>query len=207
MELSALFSMSYGLYVISSHEDGKDVGCVANTLTQVTASPEQISITLNKDNYTKQVIDKSGVFSASILSKEVSMDVISTFGFKSSKDNDKFAEIKHERDVLGNAYLSKNCVAVISCKVVKKLDIGTHVIFVGELVDAKNVCPEEVMTYAYYHQVKNGATPKNAPSFQSETKKSGFRCKVCGYIYEGDTLPADYICPVCKAPASAFEKL
>ena len=207
MNEKALFSLSYGLYVISSHDNGKDVGCIANTLHQVTSSPIQLSITLNKDNYTEQVIEKTGKFSASILTQQVDMDVIRTFGFQSSKDNDKFSAVSFDHDVQGLPYLKEHIASYLSCKVVKQLDLGTHVLFIGEVVDAQVLSNEEVMTYAYYHQVKNGTTPKNAPSYQETSEKTGWRCTICGYIYEGDPLPADFICPICKAPASVFEKI
>lgn len=207
MNDKALYKLSYGLYVISSTEGGKDVGCVANTLHQVTSSPVQLSITLNKDNYTEQVIARTGKFNAVALTQTVDMDVIRTFGFQSSKDHDKYANLPFARDALGIPYLKDHTAAYLSCKVVSQLDLGTHVLFVGEVVDADVLSEEEVMTYAYYHMVKNGATPKNAPSYQEKSEKSGWRCTICGYIYEGDPLPADYICPICGAPASVFEKV
>lgn len=207
MNETALFKLSYGLYIISSLDEGRGVGCVANTLQQVTSSPIHVSITLNKDNYTQQVIAKSGIFHASILTKEVDMDIIRTFGFQSSKDHNKFANLPIKNDVLGIPYITQHSAASLTCKVVNQLDLGTHVLFIGEVVDADIVSDEEVMTYAYYHQVKNGVTPKNAPSYQEKVEKSGWRCTICGYIYEGDVLPEDYVCPICGAPASAFEKV
>lgn len=207
MNETALHKLSYGLYIISSTSEGKDAGCVANTLHQVTSSPVQLSITLNKDNYTEQIIEKSGSFNAVALTQNVSMDVIRTFGFQSSKDHEKYAEIPHARDCQNIPYVKDNTAAFYTCKVVAKLDLGTHVMFIGEVIDCDVLCKEEVMTYAYYHMVKNGATPKNAPSYQEKTEKKGWRCTICGYIYEGDPLPEDYICPICGAPASVFEKV
>lgn len=207
MNESALFKLSYGLYIISSKEDEKLVGCVANTLHQVTSSPIKVSITLNKDNVTQQVIERTKRFNAVVLSEQVSMDVIKTFGFQSSKDIDKYATHAYALDSQGLPYLSENTSAFVSCNVIDSLDLDTHVLYVGEVIEAETLSDEPVMTYAYYHQVKNGATPKNAPSYQAKQQKIGWRCTVCGYLYEGDPLPSDYICPLCGADASAFEKV
>ena len=207
MDQTAFFKLSYGLYIISTTSEGKDAGCVANTLHQVTSSPAQLAVTLNKDNYTEQLIEKSGRFSAVVLTQNCGMDIIKNFGFCSSRDNDKFAQCTYRRDTHGVPYPSEHMAARYSLKVVKTLDLGTHVMFVGEVEEAELLSEEEVMTYAYYHQVKNGATPKNAPSYQEKSEKSGWRCTICGYIYEGDPLPQDYVCPLCGAPAALFEKL
>lgn len=207
MNETALFKLSYGLYIISSNFEGKDAGCVVNTLHQVTASPIQLSVAVNKDNYTKQVIEASGKFNAVALTQDVPMDTIKRFGFQSSKDHEKYEGIASKRDIQNIPYLTEHTAAYYTCKVVHQLDIGTHVIFIGEVVDCDVISQEEVMTYAYYHKVKNGTTPKNASSYQAKTEKKGWRCTICGYIYEGDPLPEDYICPVCGAPAAVFEKI
>lgn len=207
MNETALFKLSYGLYIISSTHDGKDAGCVVNTLHQVTATPIQVSVAVNKNNFTQQIIEQSGMFNASILTQDTPMELIKRFGFQSSKDHDKFDGIAYERDTRGIPYITHHMAAQLSCKVVQKLDIGTHMLFIGEVVDAQVLSDDEVMTYAYYHKVKNGTTPKNASSYQANTEKKGWRCSICGYIYEGEVLPEDYICPVCGAPASVFEKI
>ena len=207
MNEKALFALSYGLYVISSEAEGKTSGCVANTLHQVTSSPIQVSITLNKNNVTEQYMEKSGKFNAVVLTQDVSMDTIKTFGFQSSKDIDKYAVTPHNIDGLGIPYLNEHVAARLSCKIVGSLDVGTHVTFIGEVVEAEVMSNEEVMTYAYYHKVKNGATPKNASSYQEKAEKHGWRCTICGYIYEGEELPEDYVCPLCGAPAAVFEKV
>lgn len=207
MNQNALHKLSYGLYIISTTHNGADAGCVANTLHQVTSSPIQLSITLNKENATEQLIEQSGIFNAVALTQDVDMDIIKTFGFSSSRDIDKYANVPHERDCQNIPYLTTHTSAQFTCKVVKQLDLGTHVMFIGELINCEILCKEEVMTYAYYHQVKNGGTPKNAPSYQEANDKKGWRCSICGYIYEGEDLPQDYICPLCGAPASVFEKL
>ena len=207
MNETALYNLSYGLYIISSTNEGKDAGCIANTLHQVTASPVQLSVALNKDNFSEQVIAESGYFNAVALTQEVDMDVIATFGFQSSKDHDKYASVPFSRDSKGIPYVKEHTAAYFTCKVVQQVDLGSHVMFIGEVIDCDNLAKEEVMTYAYYHKVKNGTTPKNASSYQEKTEKSGWRCSICGYIYEGDPLPEDYICPICGAPAAVFEKV
>lgn len=207
MNEKALFALSYGLYVISSEFEGKTAGCVANTLHQVTSSPIQVSITLNKNNVTEQYMENSGKFNAVVLTQNVSMDTIKTFGFQSSKDIDKYALVSHEVDGLGIPYMNEHVAARLTCNIVGKLDVGSHVTFIGEVVEAEVMSDEEVMTYAYYHKVKNGATPKNASSYQEKAEKHGWRCTICGYIYEGEELPEDYVCPLCGAPAAVFEKI
>lgn len=207
MNEKALYKLSYGLYVISSQAEGKVSGCVANTLQQVTSSPAQLSVALNKNNYTEQLIEKSGIFNGVVLTQDVDMDVIRRFGFQSGRDNEKYEGIAHAYDELQIPYLKEHCAARFTCKVVKKVDLGTHMLFVGEVVDCEVMAEDEVMTYAYYHKVKNGATPKNAPSYQEPAKKVGWKCTICGYVYEGDPLPQDFICPWCKAPAAVFEKI
>lgn len=206
MDQIAFQKLSYGLYVISSSYNGKDAGCVANTLHQVTSSPAQLAVTLNKDNYTTQIIEQAKRFDGVVLTQNSDMETIKTFGFHTSKDYDKFhGEIERGKD--GIAYPNDHIAARFSCKVVNQLDLGTHILFIGEVEDAEVKGNDEVMTYAYYHQVKNGATPKNAPSYQEKSEKKGWRCTICGYIYEGEILPEDYICPLCGAPASVFEKV
>lgn len=207
MNQASLHKLSCGLYLVSSQFEGQSSGCIANTLQQVTSSPVQLSITLNKNNYTEQLIEKSGTFNAVVLSQNVDMDVIRHFGFQSGKDVVKYETVDHKVDSLDIPYIQKHAVSYFTCKVVSTLDVGTHVIFVGEVVEMEILNEEEVMTYAYYHKVKNGATPKNASSYQEKAEKSGWRCTVCGYIYEGEELPEDFICPLCGVPASFFEKV
>lgn len=207
MNETALYKLSYGLYIISSSFEGKDAGCVVNTLQQVTSSPVQLSVAVNKNNHTQTIIERSGLFNAVVLTQDVPMDVIKRFGFQSSKDHDKYDGIAFERDCQSLPYVKEHTAAFYTCKVVGKLDAGSHMIFIGEVVDCDVLSSDEVMTYAYYHKVKNGTTPKNASSYQEKTEKKGYRCTICGYIYEGDPLPKDYICPVCGAPASVFEKV
>lgn len=208
MDDKALYKLSYGLYVISSTFDGKDAGCVVNSLHQITASPVQVAVAINKNNFTTSIVEKANHFHVAVLTQGVAMETIGDFGFHSSKDYDKFSGKECQRDAFGIPYITEHVAASISCRVVQTLDVGTHILFVGEVEDAQQVCQEEVMTYAYYQQVKKGTTPKNASTYHAvKEKKVGWRCTICGYIYEGDPLPADFVCPICNAPASVFEKI
>lgn len=207
MDTTALFQMSYGLYLITTAFGEEKAGCVVNTLSQVTASPIYLTVTLHKDNYTKQILEQSNTFSATVLDMEADMDLIGTFGFHSSKDTDKFKNFTTKLDTQGNPYVVNHANARFTCKVIKQVDLGTHVMFIGELIEAERLSDVESMTYAYYHQIKKGGTPKNAPSYQEAPVKKGWRCTICGYIYEGDPIPEDFVCPLCGAPASCFEKV
>ena len=149
MDQTAFFKLSYGLYIISTTFEGKDAGCVANTLHQVTSSPAQLAVTLNKDNYTEQLIEKSGRFAAVVLTEYCDMDTIKNFGFCSSRDNDKFEKCVYQRDTHGVPYPKEHMAARYSLRVVQTLDLGTHVMFVGEVEEAEVLSEEEVMTYAY----------------------------------------------------------
>lgn len=206
MDISAFFKLSYGLYIVSSKLNEEKSGCVVNTFQQVTSDPVQVAVTVNKNNYTEQLMEKSGYFHCVVLNQNTEMDIIKRFGFQSGKDIDKFNGIETTFDEVGMPYIKENISSGFTCKIIKQTDVGTHITFVAEVIDAQVYSDEPVMTYEYYHKVKNGATPKNASNYQEE-KKSGWRCTVCGYIYEGEVLSDDYICPLCNAPASAFEKV
>lgn len=206
MDTKAFFKLSYGLYIVTSKDDNKESGCVINTMTQVTSEPSQVCVTINKNNYTTELIQRSQMFNVSVLLEEVSMDTIRTFGFQSGRSINKFENGNYGVDSQGMKYL-KDAAACFTCVVKQTLDVGTHIMFVAEVKDAKVLNDGDVLTYAAYHQKKNGTTPKNAPSYVEETTKQGWRCDVCGYIYEGESLPEDYICPICKVDASHFIKI
>ncbi|MCC8026313.1 MAG: flavin reductase [Clostridium sp.] len=209
MDPKAFFKLSYGVYIVSGSDGGKDGGCVINTMTQVTSSPARLSVALNKNNYTLKLIQASGSFSGVVLSEDVEMDQIKRFGFQCGKDVDKYEGIPMGRDSLNNPYPTEGVCSRFTCRVISTLDVGTHVLIIGEVVEAE-VMDEaaQPLTYANYHLKKNGTTPPNAPSYQEKTEKVvGYRCTVCGYILESDTLPDDFICPVCGKDASYFVKL
>lgn len=209
MDKKALYQISSGLYLVSSKDNDHRAGCIINTLMQVTSSPVQVTITVNKENDTTNTILKSRAFSVTMLTKNVDMNIIASFGFQSSKDVDKFGTREVFTDELENPYIKEGMNASLACKVVKEVDLGSHILFVGEVVEGEVISDEESMTYAYYQKEKKGTSPKNAPTYQEpeKSKKTRWRCKICGYIYEGEELPADFRCPICGRPASDFEKI
>lgn len=158
MDSKAFFKLSYGLYIVTSKNDNQESGCVINTMTQVTAEPSQVCITLNKENYTTQIIEKSGVFNVSVLLEKVPMETIRTFGFQCGKDVNKFENIAYETDVNDVKYLTENTAAMFACRVKKTVDVGTHLMFISEVEDAQTLSDETVLTYAAYHDKKNGTT-------------------------------------------------
>ena len=171
MDKKAFYKITYGLYIITTSADGKDSGCVVNTLAQVTSEPARISVAINKDNYTSQQIQKSGSFSAVVLAQDVDIRLIGTFGFRSSRDTDKFAGLETQHDENGNPYVTQGTVARFACHLVDTLDVGTHLLMIGDVEDAEVLSDAEPMTYSYYHKVKKGTTPKNAPSYQKPAEK------------------------------------
>ena len=194
-----LFKLSYGLFVLSARDGEKDNGCIINTVMQITDTPLQIAVGINKDNYTYEMIEKTGMFNVSVLTEEVPFSVFEDFGFKSGRTEDKFSAFNDkERSENGILYLTKYTNAFISAKVIKTLDCGTHMMLIAEVTDAKTLSDAPSVTYDYYFK---NIKPKPA------TKKKGYVCKICGYVYEGETLPDDYICPLCKHPASDFEPI
>ena len=214
MDKSAFHKLSYGLYMVASRDAaGRDCGCVVNTFTQVTSSPAQAMVAVNKENYTAQAIVDSGVFDVTVFTQSAPMELIGRFGFQSSKDIDKFEGFSSAVDANNVRYLTESSAAHFVCRVVERRDVGTHYLFIGEVEDAQVFSNEEVLTYAYYHQVKKGRTPPKASSYQEEAPaaapagKKRFRCDVCGYIVEADELPADYKCPVCQMGREHFHEI
>lgn len=209
MDTKAFYKLSYGLYVVSSEFNGKRSGCVVNTLAQVTATSAKLSVAINKNNFTAKTILQSKKFVGVSLLQNVSMDIIGEFGFKCSETEDKFATVKTLTDSSGIPYLAEGVAARFSCDVVDSLDLGTHIMFIGEVKEAEVISSEEVLTYSYYQTVKKGGTPKSAPSYKEleHEEKRGYVCSVCGYHLESDVLPADFICPICKQGADKFVKL
>ena len=209
MDITALFNMSYGVYVVTSQNENTKAGCVANSSIQVTSQDPYMLVSLNKDNYTTDIILKSRKYAVSILTENASMDVIGTFGYQSSKDIDKFAGVDYAviHDV---PVLKSGANAYFVCDVVEVFEANTHLLILGKVVEAEKLNQEPSMTYAYYHQVKKGKSPKNAPTYVEETKteeKEVWVCEICGYEYEGDLSKLDsYTCPICKMPKEKFHK-
>lgn len=199
MKKDALRQLSYGLFVLTTQEGGRDNGCIVNTVAQVADDPVQIIVAVNKQNLTHDMILQSGVFNVSILSEKASFDIFKHWGFQSGRQVDKLQEIEYSRSQNGLVYLTEGCNGFLSAKVLETKDLGSHTLFVAEVIDGDKTSSDPSATYAYYHQ---NIKPKAQPQ-----KKKGFICTICGYIYEGDTLPEDFICPLCKHPASDFKPL
>ena len=197
--------ISYGLYVLTATEDEKLNGCIVNTLTQVTSTPNKVSVTVNKANYTHDMIKRTGKFTASIISEDADFSLFKHFGFQSGRDVDKFADFNdYEVNEDGLAFITKGANSYISAKVTDMVDVGTHTIFIGDVTDMKVISDYPSVTYDYYHK-----NIKPQPK-QVGTTVDGqviWRCTICGYEYVGEEIPEDFICPLCKHPASDFEKV
>ncbi|WP_276538493.1 rubredoxin [Dehalobacterium formicoaceticum] len=234
MDTKIFHKLSYGLYVIGSTKDGAMNGQIANTVFQISSDPATVAISINKNNLTNEFIKASKVFSVSILPKTVPLNLIGHFGFKSGREFDKYQSISYKKGVAGAPILLENSVGYIECEVINSLEVETHTIFIGKVVDAEVFSQEDPMTYAYYHQVKRGSAPSGAPAQKNEEPKSKtettdnkegkgmkkYVCSVCGYVYdpaEGDPdsgvapgtafedIPDDWVCPVCGVGKDQFE--
>ena len=203
MDVTALFKLGYGLYVIGTEVDGQLSGCTANSVMQITSDPVQIVVGLNKANYTNEMIHKSGKLTVSILDKSAEMDLIANFGFLCSRTADKFHTSGQPFVVDGQQvpYLSEHTSAVLSAKVVNTVDCGTHTLFLCEVVDAQVLSKEEPMSYAYYH-----SDVKNKKKAESAAPAEQWKCSICGHVHDG-ALPEDFVCPLCKQPAKVFQKV
>lgn len=199
MDKAAMYKLSYGLFVLTAKEGNKDNGCIINTAMQVTTTPNRIIIVVNKANYTHDMIMRTKEFNVCCLDEAAKFDVFQHFGFQSGKDVDKMEGKTYPRAENGIVYVDDVANAYISGKVVSETDLGTHTMFLADVIDAKVLDEEPSVTYTYYQQ-----NIKPAPQ---PVKKAGWVCKICGYVYEGEELPADFICPLCKHPASDFERL
>lgn len=207
MDHKVMYNLSYGLFVLTTSFEGKDNGCIINTAGQVTSEPNRISITVNNANYTTELIKKSGKFNISILSEDASFDIFKHFGFQSGKEVDKFDGYSAcKRSANGIYYTTEGVNSYISATVEQAIDLGSHTMFIAK-VDATEVLSKAPSaTYAYYHA---NIKPKTEPKTEQSANKGkvAWRCKICGYIYVGEELPADFTCPLCKHPASDFEKI
>lgn len=202
MNKKTMYNLTYGLFVLTSAFEGKDSGCIINTAGQVTSDPNRISIAVNKANFTRELVQKSGTFNISILSEEASFDLFRHFGFQSGRDVDKFADFTHcRRSSNGLYYITAGTNGYISAQVEQAIDLGSHTLFIASVTDMDVLSPAASATYAYYQ-----SSIKPRPE-QPAAGKTVWRCKVCGYTYEGEELPADFTCPLCKHPASDFEKV
>jgi len=232
VNLKTLRKISYGLYIVSSKEDSKLNGQIANTVFQLTAEPPTVGVCINKQNLTHEFIKSSNVFAISILSKETPMKFIGLYGFKCGRDIDKFKDVDHKIGKTGAPIVLENTIGYLECEVIGSMDAGTHTLFVGKLTDAEIIKDGEPLTYEYYHRVLKGKVPKTATTYikeepekpnkpKREVKMAKYVCTVCEYVYDpekGDpdngvkpgtpfeAVPEDWVCPVCGAGKDKFEK-
>ena len=200
MDTKALFKIGYGLYVLTANENEKDNGCIINTVNQVTSDPCQIAIAVNKKNYTTEMIQRTKKFNLSVISESADFEIFKRFGFQSGRDVDKFMGFfSTKRTPNGVLYITENTNSYMCCYVKQELDLGTHILFIAQLVDCEVLSEIPTATYDFYQ--------RNIKPKPEATNKKGWRCRICGYIYENEILPADYICPVCKHGAVDFEKI
>jgi flavin reductase (DIM6/NTAB) family NADH-FMN oxidoreductase RutF/rubredoxin len=232
MNKKALHKISYGLYIVCSKKDKKFNGQIANAVFQVTAEPPTIAVSINKQNLTHEFIEDSKVFTISVLSEKTPMTSIGTFGFKSGRDIDKFKDFKYKLGKTQAPIVLGNTLAYVEARVIDKIDVGTHTIFIGRVEDGEILTDETPLTYEYYHKIKGGFSPKTAPTYSGEVdeqikrqkekeKMTKYVCRVCGYVYDpskGDPdsgiepgtkfedLPDDWVCPVCGAGKDQFDE-
>lgn len=199
MNPKALFQISYGLYIAASKFDKKMNGCIVNTVMQITDNPKQIAIAINKENLTCEIAQKSRMISLSVLSETAPFSLFEHFGFQSGRKIDKFINYPFALTKQELPYLTSHTSAYIDCKVTNIIDLGTHLLFITTVNDCDIISSEKAMTYSFYHEF---VKPKPAAS-----PAKGWRCIVCGYVYEGEELPPDFICPWCKHGVEDFEKI
>jgi flavin reductase (DIM6/NTAB) family NADH-FMN oxidoreductase RutF len=226
MNLKALQKISYGLYIISSKKGDAFNGQIVNTVMQVCSEPPIIAVAINKENLTHDFIKHSNLYTVSVLSTDTPMKFIGLFGWKTGREVDKYKDIDYKTGITGTPIVLENAIATLEAEVIKNMDIGSHTIFFGKVVDAEILSEKEPMTYAFYHMVKKGKAPRTAPTFfkkeETEPKTMAkYVCKVCAYVYDpekGDPdsgikpgtsfedLPDNWVCPVCGVDKSQFEK-
>jgi flavin reductase (DIM6/NTAB) family NADH-FMN oxidoreductase RutF/rubredoxin len=221
IDIEALYKITYGLYIVCSGDENYGNGFISNTVFQVTSAPSKFAACCNKNNFTAEIIKKYNAFSVSILSINASPDLFGKFGYKSGKDCDKMTGMQIKYGETGVPIILDESIAFMEFRVVQTVDVGTHLMFIGELVTAGILDQlNEPMTYTYYRQVRKGIAPKNAPTYVDKSKLNDeavefafkkFECPVCGYIYDEDAesvkfvdLPDDWICPICGAEKSDF---
>ena len=224
INFETLFKISYGLYIVSSGDKNQGNGFISNTVFQVTSEPAQFAACCNKDNYSSEVIERYGHFSVSVLHQDVDTKLFGKFGYKSGKDVNKLEGTNVKYGSTGTPIVLDDCIAFLECRVVNKFDVGTHWIFIGELIDAQIIDDNlDPITYAYYRKTKKGMAPKNAPTYVDKSKlqqtketetKAKYKCTVCGHIYDEaeedvpfSELPDSWKCPVCGADKEDFVKM
>lgn len=200
-----MFKLTYGLFILTVEEEGKAKGCIINTAAQVTVEPNRIMITVNKMNYTHDILLENGKFNISIIDKRAEFELFKRFGFQTGREVDKFVDYAQYELAPNNVvYITESTNAYISAEVVQRIDLGTHTLFVADVTDMMILSDMPSVTYEYY---QNHIKPQPAVDSDVGNDKCVWKCNVCGYEYKGEELPSDYICPICKHPASDFEKV
>ncbi len=227
IDKKAFYRLSYGMFVITTKDGERPVGCIVNTFGQVTSSPFQVSVAVNKENATCRALQSQGRYVAACLGESASMELIGTFGFRTSDDCDKFEGFPTAFDEAGIPYVDEGYVARFSVRIVNSVDVGTHIVFIGEVEESACIDGCDPMTYAYYHTVKGGKTPPKASSYVGEEVPSpsseaaageedasapsectyAWRCTICGHIEYVDELPDDFVCPICGMGKDMFERI
>ncbi len=198
-DMTALFNIGYGLYVVTSNDGKKDNGLILNTISQVTNTPNRVAVTINKDNYSHHIIKQTGIMNINCLSNDAPFKIFENFGFQSGRAVDKFESVEFLRSDNGLPFLTRYINSFMSLKVIQYIDLDTHGMFICDITEARVISSSPTMTYTYYLE--------NVKPKPDTGNKKGFVCKICGYVYEGDTLPADIICPLCKHGAADFEPI
>lgn len=208
MDKTAMFSLTYGLFVAGVSEGGKVNGCTINTAVQATSEPMQMHVTMMKANLTTELIRRKGSLALSVISLDCPLSVVGNFGMKSGRDCNKFDDMEYKTDVNGNPYLEKGMVAYMSLKVTSMLDLGSHYLFVCDVVEAEKLEKGQPMSYADYRALKTGGTVAKVGTPEGKPATKKYVCSVCHYVYDGETpfeeLPDSYVCPVCNQPKSVF---
>ena len=224
INFEALFKLTYGLYLVSSGDNKQGNGFISNTFFQVTSEPARFASCCNKDNYTAGVIQKTGAFAVAVLQQDASADFIGHFGYKTGQDFNKMEGMNVQYGETGVPIVLNEAIAFLECKVIQTIDVGTHFLFIGELVQAGVLDDtKEALTYLYYREVKKGLAPKNAPTYidksklepkETTIKTAKYKCSVCGYIYDDavekekfEDLPDDWHCPICGSDKEDFENM
>lgn len=203
MDNNAIFKLTYGVFMLSTRSGEKINGCITDTCIQVADSPTRVAVSVSNSNYTCELIKESGVFAVSLLDNTSTLETIQHWGFQSGRDIDKLKGLFLPLDVNGVPYLLKESCAVLSCKVLERYDLGSHTMFIAEVVDANSLSENAPLTYADY---QNNIKPK-AQSASEKKKIVAWKCKICGHIYEGPELPKDFSCPVCGHEKEFFEPI
>jgi len=210
MDQTAIFKISYGVFYVGTTFGTTSNLCVVNTVVQVANEPLRISVAMLKNGYTQELIQKSGQFSVDVIGDNASLEDIAHFGQSSGRDHDKLSAMPVEWDSLGNPTFRRGCIAEYTCKVIESIDVGTHMLFIADVVDAKNLQEDAPLTYANYRIYKQGGG-KPAADTPAEKPAEIWQCSICHYIYDGDIpfedLPDDYVCPVCGQPKSVFVRI